>query len=120
MLVAVAGSRGAFLAAGLFLPVVTVASWSLVRRLDADAAVPVDVLELLLQVPIFSVLAPRSAARLAREAVEGTAPGGTPLVTQGESGNLFYVLAEGTSSSRATGRRCASWEPETRSVSWRC
>jgi hypothetical protein len=95
VLVAAAGSRGAFLAAGLFLPVVTVASWSLVRRLDADAAVPVDVLELLLQVPIFSVLAPRIADRMAREAVEVTASGGTTLVTEGEAGNLFYVLAEG-------------------------
>ena len=95
VLVAVAGSRGAFLAAGLFLPVVTLASWSLVRRLDADAAVPVDVLELLLQVPIFSVLAPRIADRMAREAVEVTASGGTTLVTEGEPGNLFYVLAEG-------------------------
>jgi hypothetical protein len=95
VLVAVAGSRGAFLAAGLFLPVVTLASWSLVRRLDADATVPVDVLELLLRVPIFSVLAPRIADRMAREAVEVTASGGTTLVTEGEPGDLFYVLAEG-------------------------
>jgi hypothetical protein len=95
LLVAAAGSRGAFLVAGLFLPAVTIASWSLVRRLDADAAVPVDVLELLLEVPIFSVLAPRIAERMAREAVEVTAPGGATLITEGEPGDLFYVIAEG-------------------------
>lgn len=95
LLVAVAGPRGAFLAAGLFLPLVTLASLSLVRRLDADAAVPVDVLALLLKVPVFSVLAPRIADRMAREAVAVTAPSGTALITEGEPGNTFYVIADG-------------------------
>ena len=110
LLVAVAGPRGAFLAAGLFLPVVTLASWSLVRRLDADAAVPVDVLELLLQVPIFSVLAPRIAERMAREAVEVAAPEGARLVTEGEPGDRFYVIARRARCwSPGTGRCCGSW-----------
>lgn len=105
MLVAVAGSRGAFLAAGLFLPVVTVASWSLVRRLDADAAVPVDVLELLLQVPIFSVLAPRIVERMAREAVAVSAPEGTRVITEGALSDRFYVIAGGRMSVTRGGRR---------------
>jgi hypothetical protein len=95
LLVAVAGPRGAFLAAGLFLPSVTLASLSLVRRLDADAAVPVDVLALLLKVPVFSVLAPRIADRMAREAVAVTAPSGAALITEGEPGNTFFVIADG-------------------------
>lgn len=94
-LVAAAGPEGAFVVAGLFLPVVTIASWSLVRRLDAAAAVPVDVLQLLLNVPILSVLAPRITERMAREAVAVTAPEGAKLITEGEPGDLFYVVAEG-------------------------
>jgi hypothetical protein len=96
LLVATAGSRGAFIVAGLFLPIVTLASWSLVRRMDSDAAVPVDVLELLRNVPMFSVLTPRIAERMAREAVPVTAAQGSMLITEGEPGDRFYVIADGT------------------------
>jgi MFS family permease len=95
LLVATAGPSGAFVVAGLFLPAVTIGSWSLVRRLDAHAAVPVDVLELLLEVPILSVLAPRIVERLAREAVAVTVPEGTQLITEGDPGDRFYVIADG-------------------------
>jgi hypothetical protein len=95
LLVAVVGSKGAFVVAGTFLPAVTIASWALVRKLDASAAVPVDVLELLRAVPILSVLAPRIVERLARESAAVRAPAGTRLVAEGEPGDLFYVIAEG-------------------------
>jgi hypothetical protein len=95
VLIAAAGRRGAFVVAGLFLPVVILASWPLVRRLDARASVPTDVLDLLLAVPILSVLAPRIVERMAREAVPVTAPAGTALITEGDPGDRFYVLVSG-------------------------
>ena len=95
LLIAVAGRRGAFVAAGLFLPLAVVASWSLVRRLDANTAVPTDVLDLLLEVPILSVLAPRIVERLAREAVAVSVREGATLITEGEAGDRFYVIASG-------------------------
>ena len=94
-LVAAAGPGGAFVAAGVFLPLVTIGSWPLVRRLDAKASVPLDVLELLLEVPIFAVLAPRIVERMAREAVAVTAPEGVRLITEGDPGDRFYVIAGG-------------------------
>jgi len=81
--------------AGLFLPVVTIASSALVRRLDSDAAVPLDVLELLLAVPMFAVLTPRITERMAREAVAVTAPAGSRLISEGEPGDRFYVIVLG-------------------------
>jgi MFS family permease len=95
LLVAAAGPRGAFVVAGLFLPVVTVASWTIVRRLDANVAVPLDVLALLREVPILSVLAPRIVERMARDAVAVTAPAGTALITEGDPGDRFYVISSG-------------------------
>jgi predicted MFS family arabinose efflux permease len=95
ILVELAGARGAFVVAGLFLPLVTIASWSQVRRLDAEIAVPVDVLTLLLDVPILSVLAPRIVERMAREAVAVSASDGATLISEGEPGDRFYVIAEG-------------------------
>ena len=104
LLVAAVGPRGAFAVAGLFLPVVTVASWSLIRRLDAQAAVPADVLDLLFKVPILSVLAPRIVERMAREAIAVTAPEGTKVITEGEASDRFYVIADGRLSVSKRGR----------------
>jgi MFS family permease len=95
LLVALAGPRGAFLGAGLFLPVVTVASWSVLRRLDAHTAVPADVLALLRDVPILAVLAPRIVERMAREAVAVSAPAGMRVIREGDASDRFYVIADG-------------------------
>jgi MFS family permease len=95
LLVTTTGPRGAFVLAGVFLPLVTIASWPLVRRLDAAATVPLDVLELLLAIPILSVLPPRIVERMAREAVPVSAAEGVQLITEGDPGDRFYVLAHG-------------------------
>jgi predicted MFS family arabinose efflux permease len=105
ILVATAGPRGAFVVAGLFLPAITLGSWSVVRRLDARAAVPADVLDLLLGVPILAVLPGRIVERLAREALATTADAGSRLVEEGASGDRFYVIAAGEVSVSAGGRR---------------
>lgn len=95
VLVGLIGSRGAFLAAGCFLPLTAVASYGSLRRLDAGAAVPIDVLTLLMRVPILAVLAPRIVERMARDAVAEQVPTGETVVRQGDVGTLFYVVASG-------------------------
>jgi MFS family permease len=105
VLVDTVGSRGAFVVAGLFLPVGTALSWAVVRRLDADAAVPVDVLDLLLGVPILAVLPPRIVERLARDAVPVAAVRGTRLIDEGDAGDRFYVIADGDVLVTRDGRR---------------
>ena len=95
LLVAAFGPEGAFLVAGTFLPVVALGSWSLLRRYDAEAEVPLDVLDRMLGVPMLSVLAPRIAERMACEAVPVTASKGERLITEGEPGDRFYVIDAG-------------------------
>ena len=94
-LVGLVGAQGAFLAAGCFLPLTALASYPVLRRLDAGAAVPVDVLELLMKVPTLAVLAPRIVERMARDAVAVHVPTGKSVVGQGDVGTRFYVIAAG-------------------------
>jgi hypothetical protein len=95
VLVAAVGARGAFLVAGCFLPAISLASYGMLRRLDLDAAVPVDVLALLMRVPTLAVLAPRVVERMARDAVAETAGAGQVVVLKGDLGHRFYVIASG-------------------------
>jgi MFS family permease len=95
ILVGLVGAQGAFLAAGSFLPLTALASYAVLRRLDAGTAVPVDVLELLMQVPTLAVLAPRIVERMARDAVVVHVPTGQGVVQQGDVGTRFYVIATG-------------------------
>lgn len=104
-LVDTVGPRGAFVVAGLFLPLGTLLAWSVVRRLDASATVPADVLDLLLGVPILAVLPPRIVERLARDAVRVEAGPDTPLIVETEDGDRFYVIAEGDVLVTRSGRR---------------
>ena len=67
----------------------------MLRRLDAGAAVPVDVLELLMKVPTLAVLAPRIVERMARDAVATQVPAGQSVVRQDDAGTRFYVIASG-------------------------
>ncbi len=94
-LVGLLGAQGAFLAAGCFLPLAALASYAVLRRLDAGAAVPVDVLELLMKVPTLAVLAPRIVERMARDAVATQVPAGQSVVRQDDAGTRFYVIASG-------------------------
>jgi hypothetical protein len=95
VLVAAVGPRTAFVLAGSFLPAVALASYAMLRRLDAGAAVPLEVLTLLLRVPVLAVLAPRIVERLARDAVPEDVPSGEVVVRTGDPGSLFYVIGSG-------------------------
>ena len=55
----------AFVVAGAFLPVVAIAAWWRLARLDASTEVPADRLAVLARVPMLSMLAPRVVERLA-------------------------------------------------------
>jgi hypothetical protein len=89
------GPEAAFLAAGAFLPLVALGSFRALRRLDAGSAVPVEVLDLLMRVPILVVLPARIVERLARDAVEQRVGAGDVIVRQGDVGTCFYVIASG-------------------------
>ncbi len=95
LLVELISPRGSFLVAGLFLPVVALSSYRLLRRLDANATVPADVFDLLRAVPILAVLAPRIVERMARDAVPVSTAAGDVVIEEGDVGRHFYVIAAG-------------------------
>jgi CRP-like cAMP-binding protein len=85
----------AFVVAGAFLPTVAIAGWWRLARLDASAEVPADRLALLARVPMLSVLAPRVVERLAVFSGVEQDPADVAVVTEGETGDLFYVVRSG-------------------------
>ncbi len=95
LLVTGLGAETSFLVAGVFLPVVALAAWRALARLDADTAVPADRLALLRGVPMFDVLAPRVVERLALFSSSEQRPPGAPVTVEGEVGDRFYVIVAG-------------------------
>lgn len=96
LLVHAVGARTAFLVAGSFLPVVALALAVRLRRMDAACAVPTDVVDLLRSVPVLSLLPGRIVERMAMEATAVAGAPGEALVTEGEQGRHFFVVADGT------------------------
>jgi MFS family permease len=89
------GPRGALLAAGLFLPALLVPTWPTLRRIDAEARIADGPLALLRKIEMFSQLPEPILERLAAEATAVTVAAGQAVVSRGESGDHFYVIATG-------------------------
>jgi MFS family permease len=89
------GTRGALLASGLLLPVLVVAAWPVLRRIDLEARPQPREVELLRGVPFLSGLSEATIERLARLAVHESAAPEQEIVEQGEAGESFYVVDSG-------------------------
>ena len=95
LLVTAMSPVAAFVVAGAFLPVVAIAAWWRLARLDASTEVPADRLVLLARVPMLSMLAPRVVERLAVFSGLEQRAAHVAVVTEGETGDLFYVVMSG-------------------------
>jgi MFS family permease len=89
------GTRATFVAVGAVLPVVAVAGYRGMRKLDA-LSVPSDRLDLVNRVAIFAPLPLAAKERLAKDLVELDIPTGTSVVVAGEIGDRFYIVGSGT------------------------
>jgi MFS family permease len=89
------GARGALVAAGTFLPVLLLPLWPSLRRIDAEAVIAEEPLELLRRIEIFAQLPEPVLERLAGAATSVSTVAGQVVVAQGEVGNHFYVIASG-------------------------
>ena len=90
------GLPGALVATGLVLPAATLVALGSIRRLDLRAVVPGAVFSLLLAVPFLALLPMRSVERLARDAVAVSVAAGEVVVGEGQTGDRFYVVRDGT------------------------
>jgi len=89
------GPRGALIATGVFLPVLLVPLWPSLRRIDAEATIAEEPLELLRRIEIFAKLPETVLERLAGAATSVSAEADQVVVARGEEGRHFYVIAAG-------------------------
>jgi MFS family permease len=94
-LIALAGIRGAFLAAGLALITFTALSWRRLLRTDATGVVHPRELAALMGVPFFAPLPGPALERLAAALIPVTAHAGERIITQGTLGDRFYIIVGG-------------------------
>jgi len=90
------GVETTFVIAGAILPVVTIGLWPWLRQLDDQLIVPRNELRLMQGVPMFEPLSLAVLEQLAGGLQEVTYPKGTAIIRQGDPGDAFYVLIDGT------------------------
>ena len=97
VLIAWLGIDGALIVTGVVIPVLVVVSARTVARIDAHADAPdADELRILVAVPIFAPLPGGSLEHLAARLVPLRVEPGTVVVREGDAGDRFYLVAEGT------------------------
>jgi MFS family permease len=89
------GARTALVVTGLFLPALLVPLWPALRRIDAEAVIAEEPLELLRRIEIFAQLPEPVLERLASAATAVSAAEGQVVVARGEAGDHFYVIESG-------------------------
>jgi MFS family permease len=89
------GPRGALIATGAFLPVLLVPLWPTLQRVDGEARIAEEPLELLRRIEIFAQLPEPVLERLAASATAVSVTPDQVVVSRGEAGNHFYVIATG-------------------------
>lgn len=97
VLISIFGLEWALVVTGAFLPLLVVLTRRSVARIDEAAEVPeADELRMLTSVPIFSPLPGPSLENLATRLVPLRVDPGTVVVREGDPGDRFYMLVEGT------------------------
>jgi MFS family permease len=93
--IALAGIRGALIALGALLPALALVRWAALRALEIGAPVDEERYRLLRGNEIFAPLPVDALEGLARDLTPRSAAGGEEIVTQGDEGERFFLIAEG-------------------------
>jgi hypothetical protein len=102
------GVSAAFVGVGAILPVVALSGGRRLLDIDRHATAPVVEVALLRSVPMLSLLPPPTLESLARALTPEEVPAGVDVVTQGEEGDRFYVIADGEAEVIADGTLVAT------------
>jgi MFS family permease len=95
LLIALFGVRGALIATGALLPVLTAFAWRRLVRIDSEVTVPERELALLRHLPMFAPLPAAILEHLAGSLRRSRVQAGEAIVQEGGPGDLFYVIASG-------------------------
>jgi MFS family permease len=91
------GVETALVVVGAFLPIVILLSSGRLLSIDRSAEAPdAEILRLLRQIPFFAPLPAPAMERVMADVVAQDAAAGDVLIREGDRGDLFYVIVEGT------------------------
>jgi len=96
LLVVALGPRWTLLVAGVLLPTTALLGRRAFDALDVGVRIPSEEMALLRATRIFAPLPTPMLERLARNLVPVSAPAGSVVIAQGESGDRFYAIVQGT------------------------
>jgi MFS family permease len=96
VLIAAAGTNGAFVLAGLILPLVALLAGRALLVADRTAVVPLEELRLLRGIPMFAPLSAPVLESLAGRMRVERFPDGAEIVRQGDPGDRYFVIERGT------------------------
>jgi predicted MFS family arabinose efflux permease len=103
--------NSALVVAGVILPALTAITFRHLRAVDDSADVPERELRLLESTALFQALPPTTLERLAAHALPMSVAAGTEIVREGDTGDLFYVIASGRVAVSRSGRPVADLGP---------
>jgi MFS family permease len=96
--------RPVILIMSALLPVAAALTWGHLAEIDAHVVVPIAEIELLASTRIFAPLPPPALEATARRLVRMSAKAGDRVITQGQTGDRFYIVADGTAEVTSGGR----------------
>jgi MFS family permease len=94
-IVALVGSRAAFVVVGAILPLTTLIVWRQLVRIDREMLPPADELAIVEAVPMFAPLSIAAKEHMAARLVEVPVSAGEVVIRTGEPGDRFYMVADG-------------------------
>ncbi len=94
-LVRLVGLQGALIATGAALPILVLIRLRALRRLESGAPVPAREFAILRACPVFAPLPLATTEGLARRLKSIDVSAGTDVITQGQAGDRFYLIADG-------------------------
>ena len=112
-LLALAGPQSALAVTGAILPVVAMLTWPRTRLADDAALVREEELRLLRGIPLFEPLPMTALERIAAALEAASYPAGAKLMTEGEEGDRYFIIATGEAEVTQRGRhlvRCGPGE----------
>jgi MFS family permease len=111
LLIAELGSTGAFVAAGLSVPVCAGLLYRSLVAADREGIVHEHELALLRRIPMFAPLRAHVLERLAAELEPVTARAGQAIIREGEPGDRFYLIESGRCEATVSGDPIRVMEP---------
>jgi MFS family permease len=94
-IVALVGSRAAFVVVGAVLPLATLIVWRQLVSIDSEMLPPADELAIVEGVPMFAPLSIAAKEHMAARLVEVPVKAGEVVIRTGEPGDRFYMVADG-------------------------